>query len=713
MTASVLSALAARRMEIGPFSPAELKVSPRRWQHWHLKRDEQNVAWLLMDKADSSANVLSESVLREFSEIIAALKSDMPSALVIRSAKPGSFCVGADISEFRELHTEPDVINKLVEAHLLAQHLVDLSCPTIAIIHGAALGGGLELALCCDYRLAVKGATFGVPEVLLGLHPGLGGTARLPDLIDPLVAMDMMLTGRTIHDAQASQLGLIDQLLEERHIGKTVTAVLDKQITVDRRNLRARPFRLDWVRRLAAWRMRKQADAKVAPQHYPAPQALIKLWERHGNSPDQVLHREIYSFAHLLNTPSSRNLVRVFFLREQLKALGDPGKGRHKPAPVQHVHVIGAGAMGGDIAGWCALQGLRVSLFDTEPKAIGKALSNLTELCRKKHRSAAQTRDILDRLIPDPDNSGVAVADLVLEAVPEDLQLKRQVYAEIEPRMKPDAILATNTSSIALDKLRSGLADAGRLVGIHFFNPVAQMQLVEVVAHSTARSSALERASTFVGQINRLPAPVSSDPGFLVNRALTPYLVEAIGLLDEGLSAEAIDQVAIDFGMPMGPLELADQVGLDICLGVADMLREQLDSNLPEAPEWLRSKVSKGELGRKTGKGIYRWKHGKVQKKYRRKQAPRGTQERLLLPMLNACMACLREKVIDDADQLDGAMIFATGFPPFRGGPMQYAEQLGFDTIEQQLQQLSEKHGPRFTPDAGWTAPGWTAAPDE
>jgi 3-hydroxyacyl-CoA dehydrogenase/enoyl-CoA hydratase/3-hydroxybutyryl-CoA epimerase len=264
--------------------------------------------------------------------------------------------------------------------------------------------------------------------------------------------------------------------------------------------------------------------------------------------------------------------------------------------------------------------------------------------------------------------------------------------------MKPDAILATNTSSIALDKLRSGLADAGRLVGIHFFNPVAQMQLVEVVAHSTARSSALERASTFVGQINRLPAPVSSDPGFLVNRALTPYLVEAIGLLDEGLSAEAIDQVAIDFGMPMGPLELADQVGLDICLGVADMLREQLDSKLPEAPEWLRNKVSKGELGRK---------------KYRRKQAPRGTQERLLLPMLNACMACLREKVIDDADQLDGAMIFATGFPPFRGGPMQYAEQLGFDTIEQQLQQLSEKHGPRFTPDAGWTAPGWTAAPDE
>ncbi len=704
MNAPILEVLAPRRMELGPFSPADLKSTSRQWQHWHLKRDEQNVAWLLLDKADSSANVLSEAVLRELSEVIAALKSDMPAALVIRSAKSGSFCVGADISEFRQLKTEPDVINQLVEAHLLAQKIVDLSCPTIAIVHGAALGGGLELALCCDYRLAVKGATFGVPEVLLGLHPGLGGTARLPDLIDPLVAMEMMLTGRTVHDAQASKLGLIDQLLEERHLNNAVAAVLAGQVDVDRRNLRARPFRLDWVRRLAAWRMRKQADAKAPPQHYPAPHALIKLWERHGNSPDQMLHREIYSFAHLLNTPASRNLVRVFFLREQLKALGDPAKGMHKPAPVRHVHVIGAGAMGGDIAGWCALQGLRVSLFDTEAKTIGAAVKKLTELCKQKHRSPAQTRDILDNLIPDPDNSGVAVADLVLEAVPEDLEIKRKLYAELEPRMKRDAILATNTSSIALEKLREGLADAGRLVGIHFFNPVAQMQLVEVVAHSTARSSAVERATTFVGQISRLPAPVASAPGFLVNRALTPYLVEAICLLDEGLSAEAIDRVAIDFGMPMGPLELADQVGLDICVGVADMLREQLDSNLPETPDWLRKKVEKGELGRKSGKGIYRWKDGKVQKKHRRKPAPRGTQERLLLPMLNACMACLREQVIDDADQLDGAMIFATGFPPFRGGPMHYAEHLGFDNVAAQLQELSEKHGPRFTPDPGWTA---------
>ncbi|MEH6566785.1 MAG: 3-hydroxyacyl-CoA dehydrogenase NAD-binding domain-containing protein [Halopseudomonas sp.] len=703
MNAPVLEALAPRRMELGPFSVGELKSGSRQWQHWHLKRDEQNVAWLLMDKADSSANVLSEAVLRELSQVIAALKSDMPTALVIRSAKPGSFCVGADIKEFRQLKTEPDVINQLVEAHLLAQQLVDLDCPTIAIIHGAALGGGLELALCCDYRLAVKGATFGVPEVLLGLHPGLGGTARLPDLIDPLVAMEMMLTGRTIHDAQASKLGLIDQLLEERHLRNAVAAVLNDQVAVDRSNLRARPFRLDWVRRLAAWRMRKQADSKAPPQHYPAPHALIKLWQRHGNSPDQALHREIYSFAHLLNTPTSRNLVRVFFLREQLKALGDPGKGMHKPAPVLHVHVIGAGAMGADIAAWCALQGLRVSLFDTQAKTIGAAVQKLAALCQKKHRSPAQTRDILDNLIPDPNNCGVAVADLVLEAVPEDLEIKRKVYAEVEPRMKRDAILATNTSSIALEKLREGLADAGRLVGIHFFNPVAQMQLVEVVAHSTARSSAVERATTFVGQINRLPAPVASAPGFLVNRALTPYLVEAICLLDEGLSAEAIDQVAIDFGMPMGPLELADQVGLDICVGVADMLREQLDNKLPETPDWLRKKVEKDELGRKSGKGIYRWKHGEVQKKHRRKQAPRGTQERLLLPMLNACMACLREQVIDDADQLDGAMIFATGFPPFRGGPMHYAGQLGFDTVAAQLQELSDKHGPRFAPDPGWT----------
>jgi 3-hydroxyacyl-CoA dehydrogenase/enoyl-CoA hydratase/3-hydroxybutyryl-CoA epimerase len=414
-----------------------------------------------------------------------------------------------------------------------------------------------------------------------------------------------------------------------------------------------------------------------------------------------MIHAELLSFAKLLNTQTSRNLVRVFFLREKLKKQGK-SKSLSNDA-IKHLHVIGTGAMGGDIAGWCALQGLRVSLHDTRPESIAEAIGNATKLCENKHLSSAETRDVLDRLIPDPDNSGVEQADLVLEAVPEDLELKLKIHTAIEPRLKPGAILATNTSSILLEDLRGELSDPTRLVGIHFFNPVAKMQLVEVVNHSVINATIFRRARQFVDQIGKLPVPVASAPGFLVNRALTPYLVEAICLLDEGVPAEAIDKVAIDFGMPMGPIELADQVGLDVCIDVADMLRERVNAHQPETPEWLRSKVEKGHLGRKTGKGLYIWSEGKPKKRSPRKPAPKDTLDRLILPMLNACMACLREEVVADAELLDGAMIFATGFAPFTGGPLHYAQQRGVDEVIKRLHDLQEDHGERFAPDPGWS----------
>lgn len=707
MTGPVYSALNDRRMELGPFGNANQLLHRsaihKRWTHWHLASDHSGVAWLLLDKAGASANVLSEDVLRELGEIVEGLHQDMPRALVIRSAKPGSFCVGADISEFRTLRNERDVINKLSDAHILIQQLADLPCPTIAVVHGAALGGGLELALCCDYRLAIHGASFGLPEILLGLHPGLGGTARLPALIPPLEAMQMMLTGKNIRDRKALNLGLVDRLVEERHLAAALEDAIAGKLHQRRNDWRAQPFLYAWVRRLVARRMRAEAAKQAPPQHYPAPQALISLWEKHAGSPGNMLHAELLSFARLLNTQTSRNLVRVFFLREKLK---EQGKSRSLSSDrIQHLHVIGAGAMGGDIAGWCAYQGLRVSLHDTRPESIAKAIGNAAELCRKKHLSSADTRDVLDRLIPDPDNRGVEQADLVLEAVPEDLELKLRIHGEVEPRMKPGAILATNTSSIMLEDLRGELSDPTRLVGIHFFNPVARMQLVEVVSHSVISATIQRRARQFVDQIGKLPVPVCSSPGFLVNRALTPYLVEAICLLDEGVPAEAIDKVAIDFGMPMGPIELADQVGLDVCLGVADMLRERVNPHQPEAPEWLRNKVEQGELGRKTGKGLYTWHEGKAKKRTPRKPAPKDTLDRLILPMLNACMACLREEVVGDNDLLDGSMIFATGFPPFTGGPLHYARQRGIDEVVKRMKDLQEDHGERFAPDDGWNDP--------
>lgn len=691
MTGHILEALSARDMALGPFSEAEAG-SDDRWQHWRLARDQRDVAWLIFDKKDARANVLSESVLTELGDVVGELESRPPRGVVLRSTKASGFCMGADITEFSQLDSETEVVDKLTSAHEVVDRFEALTCPTVAVIHGSCLGGGLELALACHYRLAVPGAKLGFPEVQLGLHPGLGGTERLTSLIDPIEAMTMMLTGKTTSQSKANKLGLVDQVIEERHVEAAAQAAISGDIESGGNGIRGRVLSSKPARQLEARKMCSQSAKKAPPKHYPAPEALIDLWEDFGGACGPERRKaEIASFAKLMVTETSRNLVRVFHLRERMKGLT-----RSKAEPVRHVHVVGAGEMGADIAGWCAVRGLNVTLFDMEAEKLAGAVKKLSDLCEKKHRTEAERRDILDRLVPDFANQGVGRADLVIEAVPEKVELKQKVYDEVEPRLKEGAILATNTSSIPLETLSEKVSDASRLIGLHFFNPVALMPLVEIVSHDQASDSVLERARGFVGQIDRLPAPVRTAPGFLVNRALTPYLVEAMIMLDEGISAEAIDEVAEDFGMPVGPIELADQVGLDICLSVADMLRERLDSPVPPAPGWLRQKVEDGVLGKKTGEGLYQWTNGEVDKKSKFDAAPDDTLDRLILPMLNACMACLREQVIEDEDLLDGAMIFGTGFAPFRGGPMNYAGKRGFDNIRASLESLASSHGDRF-----------------
>jgi 3-hydroxyacyl-CoA dehydrogenase/enoyl-CoA hydratase/3-hydroxybutyryl-CoA epimerase len=344
-----------------------------------------------------------------------------------------------------------------------------------------------------------------------------------------------------------------------------------------------------------------------------------------------------------------------------------------------------------------------VTLGDTSQNAIGGAIKRAAELYGKIGRdNSLRVRDSLDRLIPDLKGDGISGADLIIEAVPENLELKRKIFAGIEPKMKPSAILATNTSSIPLEQLREGSPRPERLVGIHFFNPVSRMQLVEVVSHDQVAADVLADARAFLGRIDRLPAPVKSAPGFLVNRALTPYLLEALVLLDGGMKKETIDKAAEDFGMPMGPIELADEVGLDICLHVAEMLRGSLHRDMPDAPQWLKDKVAKDELGKKTGKGLYDWKDGHAVKAHEEAAPPPDTIDRLVLPMLDACVTCLREGVVADEKIVDGAMIFATGFAPFRGGPMHYARTRGIADVRDTLKRLAEQYGPRFQPDPGW-----------
>ncbi|UTF61729.1 3-hydroxyacyl-CoA dehydrogenase NAD-binding domain-containing protein [Gilvimarinus sp. DA14] len=698
MNGIILNSLRGREKAIGPFAEAG-QSQPQAWQHWSLKIDSEQIAWLMFDCQGSDVNVLSQPVLEELDEIVMTLQADKPKALVLRSAKASNFCVGADIKEFGQLETTDAARQKLEAAHNVANRFAALPFTKVAVVHGHCFGGGLELALTCDYRIGVQGSAYGFPEIMLGLHPGLGGTARSIDLIDPIQAMTMMLTGKTQRDYRAKKLGLIDALVPERHVYGAIDAAINGKLKRGKRDLKSRLMLSGPARKFSAKKMREQAASKAPPEHYPAPNKLIELWEEYGGNTKAMLKAEIDSFCELLLTDTSRNLVRVFFLQENLKKQASSAE---TDANFSHVHVIGAGAMGGDIAGWCALQGMTVTLFDMKPEIIGKAIGRTAALCDKKRLGAAAKRAVLDRLIPDLNHQGVASADVVIEAVPEKIEIKRQVYKDIEPRLKPGAILGTNTSSIPLDQLAEELQSPERLVGLHFFNPVAQMQLLEVVKHPKLADDTYQKALAFTGKIKRLPVPVAGTPGFLVNRALTPYLLEAIVLLDEGVKPELIDKAAEDFGMPMGPVELADVVGLDICLGVADMLRSSLDNAMPAAPEWMKEKVQIGDLGKKTGKGLYTWKKGKPEKDDNPGEVPEGLTDRLLLPMLNTCKACLREGVIDNEKLLDGAMIFGTGFAPFKGGPMNYSHTRGEADIKQALQQLADKHGERFTPDSSW-----------
>jgi 3-hydroxyacyl-CoA dehydrogenase / enoyl-CoA hydratase / 3-hydroxybutyryl-CoA epimerase len=694
MDSRIMDVLGDRVLELGPKSEAD---NP--YRHFKLTRDADGIAWLLFDREGASANTLSADVIEELDLVLAALESQRPTGVVIRSAKKSGFIAGADVNEFRGATDPRTVETGIGRAHQVIDRLEALKIPTVAVVHGFCLGGGLEVALACQSRIAIDGARFGFPEVMLGLHPGLGGTVRFTHLVNPMQAMTLMLTGKTIDARRAKSLGLVDAVAQERHVRNAVKDAVFGRLKRARPGVLNAILNFTPVRGFLASRMRAEAEKAAPHQHYPAPYALIDLWEKHGGDKPAMLAAEKASFANLMVTPTAQNLIRVFFLREQMKKLASGGNS------ISRVHVIGAGAMGGDIAAWCANQGMRVTLSDMKSEPVAGAIKRAADLFGKIMRKPTDIRDALDRLIPDLDGEGVRNADLIIEAVPEKLELKQKVYAGLEPRMKAGAILATNTSSIPLQDLRTTLQKPERLVGLHFFNPVSRLQLVEVVSHDGSDPQILKAALAFVGAIDRLPLPVKSSPGFLVNRALTPYMLEAMVMLDEKIDKVAIDAAAVKFGMPMGPIELADQVGLDICLAVGDMLRSKFGDSLPPTPAWLREKVARGELGRKTGKGFYVWKDGKADKAPASPATAQPTPEmidRLVLPMSNVCVACLREGIVDNADVVDGAMIFGTGYAPFRGGPLKYARTRGRDDVVSTLRALAQKFGGRFAPDAGW-----------
>ncbi|BCX82776.1 3-hydroxyacyl-CoA dehydrogenase/enoyl-CoA hydratase/3-hydroxybutyryl-CoA epimerase [Methylomarinovum caldicuralii] len=666
------------------------------YRHFRLETDDQGLVWIWMDHADSNANVLSSAVLDELERVVAALEADPPAGVVIASAKASGFCAGADIREFTRITNRDQALALMRRAHALFRRIESLACPTLARIHGFCLGGGLELALACSYRIALDDdrTRLGLPEVRLGIHPGFGGSVRLIRTIGAPAAFDLMLSGRTVAARQARRLGLADHAVAEWVLDRACRQVLQR-----RPPRRCPPL---WLRALdsaplrpplAAW-LRRQVRRHADPRHYPAPYALIDLWRRHGAS-DAMFAAEAKSVADLIRTDTARNLVRVFFLRERIKGFG------RGDADFTQVHVVGAGTMGGDIAAWAVVQGLKAGLQDRGPQYLTAAVQRTARLIDKRFHRCHQRIAARDRLLPDPKGLEVPRAEVVIEAVVEKLETKQAVFRELEARADAGALLATNTSSIPLEGIAAVLERPGRLVGLHFFNPVAKMPLVEVVSGRDTDPAVAARAAAFARRIDKLPLPVKSAPGFLVNRCLLPYLLEAVRLLEEGVPAPVIDRAATDFGMPMGPIELADTVGLDICLAVAEELAQALGA---EVPALLRRKVEAGKLGVKSAEGFYRYK-GRTPLKPKAGAGPLPAaeiQDRLILRLVNECVAVLREQVVEDADLVDAGMVFGTGFAPFRGGPLHYARQRGFAAVRRRLEALAEKYGPRFAPDPGW-----------
>ncbi|HET8897204.1 MAG TPA: 3-hydroxyacyl-CoA dehydrogenase NAD-binding domain-containing protein [Rhodanobacteraceae bacterium] len=671
-----------------------------RFTHWKPSLGEDGVLLLALDRAGSTVNALSRPVLDELATLVERLAIDPPRGVVIHSAKSDSFVVGADIREFQQFALEGRVLDAIKNGQQVFEQLARLPCPTVAAIHGSCLGGGTELALACRYRIAsdAKSTRIGLPEVMLGIHPGWGGSARLPRLIGAPEAMKLMLTGAPATAAKARKLGLIDRVVAVEELLATARKLALKPAPRPlRQRLLAWSTNLWPTRQLLAPLLRRQTAAKVRKEHYPAPFALIEVWRRGGGSIGQRLTLEARSVAKLAATPTARNLIRVFFLQERLKGLGRGGA-----HGIQHVHVVGAGVMGGDIAAWCALKGFDVTLQDREQQFIEPALARARTLFEAKARGdQAATAAYTARLRADVAGSGVAASQLAIEAIFENREAKESLYASLEPALPADGLLASNTSSIPLDELSHGLQRPRQFLGLHFFNPVAKMPLVEVVRHATLDSNSEQRALAFVHAIGKLPVAVKGTPGFLVNRILMPYLLEAIRALSEGVPGAALDKAARGFGMPMGPIELADTVGLDVCASVGKELAPFLNLPLPDGVESL---LAAGHRGKKTGQGFYIWQDGKPQKPALPEgyQAPADLADRLILPMLNEAIACLADGVVDDADLLDAGVIFGTGFAPFRGGPIQYIRDSGKDTIHARLEQLAQVHGERFKPKAGW-----------
>ncbi|MFN3868324.1 MAG: 3-hydroxyacyl-CoA dehydrogenase NAD-binding domain-containing protein [Hyphomicrobiaceae bacterium] len=645
---------------------------------WRLTVDVEGIAWATFDREAESANALGRRPLEELMRIVGrveeAARGGEIKGLVIQSGKDKGFIVGADIREFDLLTSETAVGDAIRPVNAMLDRIEAMKVPVVAAVHGVCVGGGLELILACHYRIATRDEStrFGFPEVKLGIFPGFNGTARSIRQAGPIAAMDAMLTGRMISASAARAQGLVDQLVDAKG---SLHWAARKAVLEKRRSKPAPQSKMilaRWpARSFVAGKMREQVKREAREAHYPAPYRLIDLFEAHGGSFDAMKAHETRAFAPLMVSDTARNLRRVFRLSEALKAQA-PKDLDWKP---RRLHVIGAGTMGADIAGYAVASGMEVTLQDLSADQIAKGIEAQGKLFARRFKTKAQRDAARARLISDPHGRGLAQADVVIEAIVENLDIKRKLFADIETKVRPDCVLATNTSSLQIEDIATAMADPSRLVGIHFFNPVAKMPLVEVVRGAASDAAMIGKASAFVTGIGKFPLVVKSVPGFLVNRVLAPYMLAAMKRVDQGEDMQKIDEAARVFGMPMGPIELADTVGLDVCAHVGKILGLEAEG----AGGRLERLVASGKLGKKSGEGFYVWKDGKPEKKletYNEAELERLGRD-LVEPLIEESNKALRDGVVESADLVDAGVIFGTGFAPFRGGPLNYRNESG------------------------------------
>lgn len=691
----------------------ESPVAPPRAIQRTVRPD--GICVLTFDRPGSSANIFDRQTLQELHEELDFI-TDAPQikGVILVSAKRAIFIAGADLHMMTEDTPLAEARELIERGQSLIQRLAQLSIPTVAAIHGAAVGGGCEIALACDYRLASpdRATKIGLPETHLGLLPGWGGATRLPRLIGLPKALDVILAGKTLAARQALKLGMVDELVPREHL----VAVAAQKIH------RGKPHRSrHWlinnrlVAAVIAARLRPQLLKKTRG-HYPAVlKALDVTVKGISKSIPDSLALERDGIMELIQTEACHNLIRVFFLQERAKKYSLKGVASHvSPKPIARTAVIGAGVMGAGIAQWLSARLCPVILRDVNAEQVAKGMTGIAKLYGdgvKRHVfTRNEARDGLDRIHPAPGEVPMRHVDLVIEAAVEKLELKKQIFQRLDELVSDDALLATNTSALPVSELAAATRHPERVLGLHFFNPVHRMQLVEIVVARQTAPEAVQRALRFVQQIGKLPVVVKDSPGFLVNRILMPYLIEAGNLFETGASLHDLDEAMLDFGMPMGPLRLLDEVGTDVALHVAKTLAGTFGDRM-KVPAALGRMVEAGWLGRKIGRGFYQ--HDKSKKPQPNPQAEsfvrdhssrsisrEELQERMVFLMVNEAARCLEEQIVTDPADVDFAMIMGVGFAPFRGGPLRYADNLGAAKLVGAMEHLVDNGAAHFEPCA-------------